>query len=144
MAKFLSPEEEKRVIQAIQAAEANTTGEIRIHLQKKLRRTAWEDAVMVFHDLNMSNTAERNGVLLFIAPANHQLVIIGDQGIHDKVLAHFWVEVRDKILEHFRQGDFATGICVGVDMIGEKLKAYFPAVANQVNENELPDDISYE
>jgi uncharacterized membrane protein len=144
MVKFLNPEEEQLVIQAIQQAEQQTTGEIRIHLQSKLRRTAWEDALKVFNQLNMRNTENRNAVLLFIAPNDHQLVIIGDQGIHNQVLSNFWIEVRDQVLDSFKRGEFADGICLGVRLIGEKLQAYFPADANQKNENELPDDISYE
>lgn len=144
MVKFLTPEEEQRVIQAIQEAERQTTGEIRIHLQSKLRRTAWEDALKVFNQLNMRNTESRNAVLFFIAPQNHQLVIIGDQGIHDLVMSNFWIEVRDHVLEYFKRSEYADGICLGVQLIGEKLKYHFPASADQKNENELPDDISYE
>ena len=143
MVKFLSSEEEKRVIDCIQEAEAATSGEIRIHLQGKINKTAWEDALAVFDRLKMAETQERNGVLVFIVPKDHQLVIIGDKGIHEKVMNHFWVEVRDEMLKHFRDKDFAGGLCAGVKLIGAKLKKHFPPGDTEPT-NELPDDISYD
>ncbi len=145
MIKFLSSDEEKRVIDCIKEAEMATTGEIRIHLQGKVHKTAWEDALGVFDQLKMANTQERNGVLIFIVPKDHQLVIIGDKGIHDRVMNGFWVSVRDEMLKHFRNQDFAEGLCAGVRLIGMKLHKYFPAQAgDEENPNELPDDISYD
>ncbi|MBK9488294.1 MAG: hypothetical protein IPO07_05500 [Haliscomenobacter sp.] len=49
-------------------------------MQGKVQKTAWEDALAVFDQLKMANTDERNGVLIFIVPKDHQLVIIGDKG----------------------------------------------------------------
>ncbi|WP_373548714.1 TPM domain-containing protein [Haliscomenobacter sp.] len=145
MIKFLSSDEEKRVIDCIKEAEVATTGEIRIHLQGKVHKTAWEDALEVFDHLKMANTQERNGVLIFIVPKDHQLVIIGDKGIHDQVMNGFWVNVRDEMLKHFRDKDFAEGLCAGVRLIGAKLHKYFPALdGGEENPNELPDDISYD
>lgn len=145
MIKFLSSDDEKRVIDCIKEAEGATTGEIRIHLQGKVHKTAWEDALGVFDRLKMANTQDRNGVLIFIVPKDHQLVIIGDKGIHDRVMNHFWVSVRDEMLKHFRNKDFAEGLCTGVRLIGAKLHKHFPAQAgDEENPNELPDDISYD
>jgi uncharacterized membrane protein len=143
MIKFLSTEEEKRVIDCIKEAEAATTGEIRVHLQGKVQKTAWEDALAVFDHLKMADTQDRNGVLIFIVPKDHQLVIIGDKGIHDRVMNHFWVGVRDEMLQHFRNKDFAGGLCAGVKLIGAKLHKHFPC-GDADNGNELPDDISYD
>jgi uncharacterized membrane protein len=145
MIKFLSSEEEKRVIDCIKEAEGATTGEIRVHLQGKLQKTAWEDALAVFNRLKMADTQDRNGVLIFIVPKEHQLVIIGDKGIHDRVMSHFWVGVRVEMLKHFRNKNFAEGLCMGVQLIGTKLHKHFPCQADgQENPNELPDDISYD
>ena len=146
MIKFLSSEEEKRVIDCIKEAEEATSGEIRVHLQGKVHKTAWEDALAVFDRLKMANTHDRNGVLIFIVPKDHQLVIIGDKGIHERVMNQFWVGVRDEMLKHFRNKEFAEGLCAGVRLIGVKLHKHFPAQTgeNSENPNELPDDISYD
>ena len=41
---------------------------------------------------------------------------------------------------HFVRGKFADGVSLGIFLIGEKLKEFFPYQDNDINE--LPDDIS--
>ncbi len=43
--------------------------------------------------------------------------------------------------QHFRNGNFAEGLCTGIRMAGEKLTYFFPYQTDDTNE--LPDDISY-
>jgi uncharacterized membrane protein len=141
MLAFFSKEDETRIIEAIRAAERNTSGEIRVHLEKKLNKDVIAEARDTFAKLGMHNTEARNGVLLFIAPEAHQFAIIGDEGIHQQVGEQFWQEERDLLQAYFRQGDFTEGICQAIAIIGNKLKAYFPYLDE--DQNELPDDISY-
>jgi uncharacterized membrane protein len=89
----------------------------------------------------MDRTELRNGVLLFLAPEKKEFAILGDEGIDKKVPEHFWEEVRDLMQKHFREGDFAEGVCRGVALAGQKLKEFFPYQKD--DKNELPDDISY-
>ncbi len=78
---FLNKEEEASLVSAIQSAERNTSGEIRVHFSNKLDKDPLTDAKTVFEKLKMHLTDKRNGVLIFIAPAEKQFAIIGDQGI---------------------------------------------------------------
>ncbi len=141
MFEFFSKPDEERIIAAIRAAEQNTSGEIRVHLEKKLDKDVLTEARQTFARLRMHKTRARNGVLIFIAPEHHQFAIIGDKGIHDTVGEHFWQEERDIIQTHFRQGAFAEGICQAIEQVGEKLKVHFPYQTD--DDNELPDEISY-
>ena len=141
MLAFFNKDEEKRIITAIQEAERNTSGEIRVHLEKKLEKDAVTEAQQTFAKLGMHKTEARNGVLIFIAPEHHQFAIVGDKGIHEKVGENFWQEERDLMQEHFKKGAFADGICLAIAKVGEKLKVHFPYQSD--DENELPDEISY-
>ncbi|HMO38262.1 MAG TPA: TPM domain-containing protein [Saprospiraceae bacterium] len=141
MMAFFTAAEEARIVAAIQAAERNTSGEIRVHIEKRLEKDVLTEAQRTFAKLGMHRTQARNGVLIFIAPEHHQFAIIGDQGIHQQVGEHFWQAERDLIATYFRQGDFAGGICAAVEQVGEKLKAFFPFQSDDTNE--LPDEISY-
>ncbi len=141
MLAFFNKEEEQKIITAIQEAERNTSGEIRVHLEKKLEQDVVTEARQTFAKLEMHKTQARNGVLIFIAPNHHQFAIIGDEGIHQIVGDDFWQSERDIMQHHFRQGAFAEGICEAVSQVGEKLKAHFPFQSD--DENELTDDISY-
>ena len=45
------------------------------------------------------------------------------------------------MLAHFKQQQFTEGLCKGIEMAGEKLKANFPLQANDTNE--LTNDVSF-
>lgn len=141
MIKFFKPEEEKLIIAAIRRAEGATSGEIRVHLEENPQADAMTEAKRIFRKLGMHKTVDRNGVLILLAPEKKEFAIIGDEGIDKVVEGDFWEQERDLLQGYFRQGHFCAGIVAAVDLIGGKLKAFFPAKRH--NDNELPDDISY-
>ena len=129
MADFkLSKEEEKKIIEAIRSAEGQTSGEIRVHIQKTLTLPVYEEAA-------------KNGVLLFIVPNKRQFAILGDSGINKLVPENFWADCKDIIHSHFSKGQFSEGICNTLTKIGEKLAHFFPVSKDDINE--LSDEITY-
>ncbi len=141
MIDFFKKEEEERIIAAIEEAERRTSGEIRVHLTKRYWGKILSAAARRFHKLKMDKTEQRNGVLLFIVPSRKEFAILGDKGINEKVPENFWKDVRDLMEQYFREEKYEEGVCQGIHLIGEKLKAYFPW--QEDDKNELPDDISY-
>ena len=89
MIRFFQPEEEDRIIDAIQEAELNTSGEIRVHLEDNLKGDVLQAAQKTFLKLEMHKTEARNGVLIFIAPEQRKFAILGDKGINEKVPKDF-------------------------------------------------------
>jgi uncharacterized membrane protein len=136
-----SKAEEQRIVNAIKAAEENTSGEIRIHIERKCKKDVYTEAVEVFERLGMTKTELRNGVLILVALDDHKFAIIGDQGINEKVPSNFWEETKELMVDHFKAGRIADGIIEGITDAGKQLKQYFPYQSN--DENELDDDISY-
>jgi uncharacterized membrane protein len=141
MANFLSKEQEQAVILAIREAEAQTSGEIRVHLQQQLDGPVLDVAQRAFFRLDMHHTRQRNGVLFFIVPAKRQFAVVGDQGIDACVPLDFWDDIRDLLREHFQKGAFSEGLCAAIVRVGEKLKTFFPA--SDDNPNELSDELSF-
>lgn len=139
---IFSKAEEDRIIDTIREAEANTSGEIRVHLSQKSTQNAMETTKQLFNELRMFNTTNRNAVLLHISLGSKSFAIYGDKGIHQVVPDHFWENTRNVMTKHFRAGDLIEGICAGVTYVGEQLKAHFPWKTDNVNE--LSDDISYD
>ncbi|MDC3132744.1 TPM domain-containing protein [Flavobacteriaceae bacterium] len=137
---FLTPEEEQSLINAIGIAEKNTSGEIRIHIEKRTNMDPLKRAIAVFNLLKMDATADRNGVLLYVAVESKKFAIIGDQGIHEKVNANFWDSEKDLVLSYFKKGNFSKGLELAVLDVGEKLKHFFPYKSDDINE--LDDEIS--
>ena len=138
--QFLSEQDELEIIEAIQKAELNTSGEIRIHIEGAAQKDAYQRALEVFNSLKMYNTQQRNGVLLYIATEDHKFVICGDAGI-DKVVAHdFWDCTRDLMASSFKKNQFKEGIIAGILNAGEQLKQFFPYQTDDTNE--LSNEIS--
>jgi len=137
---FFSKAEEIRIIEAIKTAENSTSGEIRVHLERKISGDIMNFAVKIFEKLGMANTNERNGCLILLDLTNRKFAIIGDKGINDKVDAGFWNEAATIMTQSFKQNDFAGGLCAAILKIGEKLKNFFPHQQNDINE--LPDELS--
>lgn len=137
---FLSKSQEQNIIDAILKAEKNTSGEIRVHLEKTTSIAHFERALEVFHTLEMNKTDQRNGVLIYIAVEDKKFVICGDEGINSKVAADFWESTKEVIQSHFKNGDFHLGLIDGISIAGQQLKKYFPFQADDTNE--LSNEIS--
>jgi len=137
---FLTKEEEQEIVTAIGIAEKNTSGEIRIHIEKETFIAPIERAVEVFHQLQMEQTQERNGVIIYVAVKSKQFAIYGDKGINEKVPSDFWDSTKDTIMSHFKNGNFKQGLIDGILKAGEQLKTHFPFQDNDTNE--LSNEIS--
>lgn len=139
---FFTEAEQDNIIAAVQKAEKETSGEIKVHVERRCKKNlVFKRASKVFTILKMHETAERNGVLFYLASADKHFAIIGDKGIDEKVPDDFWEDVRDTVIKHFKDNKFAEGMGKGILMAGEKLQKYFPYQEDDINE--LSDDISF-
>ena len=138
---FLSKNEENLIIAAIKEAELDTSGEIRVHIESKCKTDLMQRAVYIFNYLDMHKTAQRNGILIYVAVSNRRFAIIGDYGINSKVSDNFWIDIKNIMAESFKKEDYCNGICCAIKRIGKKLKDYFPYQKDDINEQ--PDDISF-
>lgn len=138
--EFLTQAEEQEIVAAIGKAEKNTSGEIRVHIEKEISVAAIDRAMEVFRNLNMENTQERNGVIIYVAVKSKQFAIYGDKGINDKVSDDFWDCTKDVMAGHFKNGNFKQGLIDGILNAGEQLKKHFPYQDN--DKDELSNEIS--
>ncbi len=142
MAKDLFTKEQKdAIVNAIKEAELNTSGEIRVHIEKNCPEDVLDRAAFIFEKLKMHKTELRNEVLFYLSVKDHKFAILGDAGINAKVPVGFWDNIKETMLEHFKNNEYATGLVKGIRMTGEQLKAHFPYQSDDVNE--LSDDISF-
>ncbi len=137
---FLSIEEEQEIVQAIRQAERNTSGEIRVHIERTTSLSHYNRTLEVFRMLKMFNTKEQNAVLIYVAVDDHKFVIYGDKGIDAVVPENFWESTKNTIQQQFKQGNFKQGIVAGVLKAGKELQAHFPWTTNDVDE--LPNEVS--
>jgi uncharacterized membrane protein len=139
--EFFKPEEQEEIKQAIIAAEMETSGEIRVHIENICKVEVLDRAAYVFHHLKMTRTHLRNGVLIYLAIKQRKFAIIGDKGINQWVPENFWDDIKEGMLSYFKKEEFTDGLCYAITAAGEQLKKYFPRQADDVDE--LSDDISF-
>jgi uncharacterized membrane protein len=137
---FLSKEEEQEIVLAIVEAEKNTSGEVRVHIEKRSEKAPLDRAQEVFFELKMEATKDRNGVLFYVCVADKKFAIIGDEGIDKVVESDFWDCTKDIVISNFKEANFKNGLVEGILRAGERLKKYFPYQSDDMNE--LSNEIS--
>ncbi len=140
---YFSEKEREQIVEAIREAERMTSGEVRIFIENHCTYVnPIHRAQEIFWNLKMYETAQRNGVLVYIAMKDHQLAVYGDEGIHQKVGSEFWNKEVQHMLNEFREAHYAEGLATIIRDIGEALTLHFP-YDEKGDKNELPDDIVF-
>ena len=138
--RFIQQLEHDRITKAIKDAEAKTSGQIRVLLQRgRFEDDALERAGKKFLQLGMQKTKERNAVLIFVAPRAQKFAVIGDEGVHQRCGEPFWQELVARMREHFLREDFTEALVEAITATGQLLAKYFPRTGPATNE--LPDEI---
>ncbi len=134
----------RAIEEAIRASERAHAGEIRFAVESALDPapllrgvSARERAVGAFSQLRVWDTAQNNGVLIYLLLADHDVEIVADRGIAARVAAAEWERICRQMEAHFRDGHFEQGAVAGIHAVGALLARHFPSAGGGVNE--LPD-----
>jgi uncharacterized membrane protein len=139
---MLTAGEKEEIQESIRLAELGTSGEIRVHIDKKCDLDPFQKAVSVFNKLKMYHTRERNGVLIYVSFSDRKLAIIGDQGVNAVVPSDFWESTKNEMIFRFKRNEFVQGVIDAVTEAGKQLQQYFPVQTN--DKNELSNEITME
>jgi uncharacterized membrane protein len=137
--EFLGKLAHDRIVNAIAAAEAKTSGEIRVFVQRGEIDDALAAARKQFEKLGMTSTRDRNGVLIFVAPRSQKFAVVGDTGIHARCGDGYWQELVEKMRQDFRAQNFTDAIIHAIGQTGDLLAEHFPRRSD--DRNELPDRV---
>ena len=138
--EFLSQLDHDRIVGAIKAAEADTSGQVRVYIQRgKLEGDPVIAAQEKFQTLRMQATRERNGVLIFVVPRARKFAAIGDEGVHQKCGDQFWQQLVEKMRVQFQNENFTDALVEAIQETGRLLARHFPKKSSP--QNELPDEI---
>jgi len=141
VSNLFTNDDKQRIKKAIEKAELNTSGEIRVHIESNCKIDVLDRAAEVFSQLNMHKTAQRNGVLFYLSIEDRKFAILGDVGINTKTPDNFWEDIKSTMLTEFKNNQIISGLEKGIDMAGLQLKEHFPYQSNDVNE--LSDEVSF-
>ena len=136
---FFSDDDFLLISDKIGEIEKNTSGEIRVSIREKKkfseRHIGVRDlAEKEFYRLNMHQTRDKTGILLFFLLGEREFYILADEGINEKVDPSVWDNVSKEIQEKFLNGYFTQGILSGINSVGELLAKHFPIKPDDVNE----------
>ena len=136
---FIKLLDHPRLEGAINAAEAKTSGEIRVLVHRRPVDDAVKFAQAKFLRLGMQKTRERNAVLFFVAPDSQSFAIIGDEAVHQKCGDTFWSELAATMQAGFRREDYTGALVEGIARAGGLLAEHFPRRPDDTDE--LPNQV---
>ena len=144
---FLSKQDLNDIAAAIQEAEKQTSGEIRVAIRQKRSKKEKEFSVeqvarLEFVHLGMMKTHERTGILIFVLLEAHEFFILADEHINQKVAPRSWHSVAEVMAAQFAKKEFREGLLAAVKSVGEHLAVHFPAKPGHKNELSNKVDIS--
>ena len=142
LADFIPSDGQRRIADAITAAERHTTGEICVHVTPRCRGNVVKRATRTFDRLHLYTTKRRNAVLIFIAYEARKLAILGDTAINDAVPQGFWDGEVEELGRYLKAGRPVDGLCDIIARIGERLSEFFPGERD--DENELSNEVSFD
>ena len=130
--------------QAIRRGELAHSGEVRFAVEPALDpaalfagQSARERALEVFSLLRLWDTAERNGVLIYLLLADRDIEIVADRGASAKVTGEEWEAICRSMEAELRHGRYGEAVAGGIDAASRLLARHFPQ--RGVDRNELPD-----
>lgn len=142
--QLVSAATQQQIVAAIQDAEKQTSGEIRVFIESHCKYVdAIERAKEIFFQLKMEKTEQRNGVIVYAALKDKQSAILGDQGIF-KITGGpgYWKTILKEMNHFLKEDKIAGGLSHAVKSIGSTLATHFPYDPD-TDKNELPDDIVF-
>ncbi|MBP7275821.1 MAG: TPM domain-containing protein [Kiritimatiellae bacterium] len=130
---------------AIRASETHHRGELRFAVESALdwpelwrETSATQRAREVFGKLGVWDTAENNGVLIYLLLADHAVEIVADHGFAAWVEPAQWQTICRDMEREFRAGRFEAGALGGIAAISELMAKHYPASGERANPDELP------
>ncbi|QVL46135.1 MAG: TPM domain-containing protein [Methylophilaceae bacterium] len=139
---------------AITASESKHTGEIRFVVEAGLhpyeilsKKTPRNRAIELFSLLNIWDTEQNNGVLIYLLLADRDVEIVADRGIDRHIGYDQWEMSCHEMEVMFRRGEFEQGVMQGLQLVSKALEQHFgiDSIKNnrkkaiQRKTNELPD-----
>lgn len=140
-----------RLAQQVAASESRHSGEIRIVVERGLplawllgRSGTWRQlirarAVQVFAETRVWDTAQNNGVLIYLLLSERAIEIVADRGLNDRVHPEQWQAMVAGMRADFSAGRFEAGLSRALTEVSTLLEKNFALEAGATNANELPD-----
>jgi len=119
---FFNKLEHERIMTAIQAAEAGTSGDIVLFITHRAVNDALAAAHRVFTRRHLEKAADDDSLLLFLAPKSRTFAVVGGKALHDRVGQAWWDALLALLRRHFQAEDYTGGLVAAIEVAGQALK----------------------
>jgi putative membrane protein len=106
--------------------------------ERRLQQSVNDAAKVAFHDLGISRTSGRNGLLVFVSTFEQRALVVADLGIYPEALGPRWPEACAALSAAVKARDLAA-FERALESLGPILGAHMPRQADDLNE--LPDEV---
>ncbi|MCK9258740.1 MAG: TPM domain-containing protein [Azoarcus sp.] len=145
-----------RLDKRIHDSELKHTGEICLCVEASLPRAmlwrhVWrhepittlvrERAIDLFSTMRVWDTADNNGVLIYVQIAEHRIEIVADRGIADQLGPEQLDTVLSRVRSTFARNDYEAGLGIAIDAVDAALSERFPDADQAISTprgNQLP------
>ena len=115
------------IVKSLAYLSRQTTGQVHVHIVSKFfERDVLGGALKVFDQYNLSQTTQRNGVLIYLNRSTQRFAVISDEGIHRAVGQRYWDELTVNMKEDLLGTYFENAIALSVYTLSVTLKKHFP------------------
>jgi uncharacterized membrane protein YgcG len=140
---IFSRESLTRIEAAVSTSELTHTAEVRVAIEASLtlhelfsKKTPRDRALEAFSLLKIWDTAQNNGVLIYINVADRAVEIIADRGFEGHFTHSYWQQLCSQMVLGFQQDMFEQSVVQCVQTLGKDIAARFPS-DGKANPNEL-------
>jgi uncharacterized membrane protein len=127
--------------QAVAASERQHSGELRFVVEGGLPwNELWQGysphqrAIELFSQLQVWDTENNSGILIYVQWVDHAVEILADRGIAARVPQAEWDAICREMEAAFKRGDYRSGALAAIDRVSHLLQLHFPAAADNRNE----------
>ena len=100
-------------------------------------------ALQAFMNEKVFETEERVGILIFVSKVEHQVMVLGDEGISKKLKPEDWQHVVDEVVKGIKSNEIAKGMVSAIALCKELLLEH-GFVRKSTDYNELDDGLRIE
>ncbi|PIP89686.1 MAG: hypothetical protein COW01_04675 [Bdellovibrionales bacterium CG12_big_fil_rev_8_21_14_0_65_38_15] len=103
--------------------------------KKQMNEEVYQRAIQAFHEHNLTQTPQRNAVLIFISFFERRIHIIADSGALEKISNKKWEDLIKGQLGSLKKGQYEESLMELIHGTGRLLTEHFKQVTNKYEDN---------
>ncbi len=106
----------------------------RLLSRRRVDEAVLQRSLAAFTAEGLHQTRDHTGILIFVSLLEHEVEVLADRGINEKVPQGTWDEVVGIVTAGLRAGEPGDAFCTAIDRCGAILAEHFPRSADDTDE----------